>query len=224
MNFFAHGRLLLDQPLALAGVCAPDWLRVVRPRVRIRRPRAAAMIDDSDPRVARFARGVVRHHDDDAWFHSSRAFVEMSLNLTVALRDLLPGDRGFRPSVVAHILVEMLLDAILIDREPDRLDAYYRTLASLSPTDVEAIAARVAGRPVAGLGKVVSRFVAVEFLYDYRHDEKLLHRLNRVITSVGLTELPPCVLDLLPATRAAVGERTEELIPPGAPIPKDAPG
>ncbi|MCH8922518.1 MAG: hypothetical protein IIA67_05150 [Planctomycetes bacterium] len=51
MNFFAHGRLFLDEPYFLAGTAVPDWLNVVNRRVRARRKASLALSEDSDPAV-----------------------------------------------------------------------------------------------------------------------------------------------------------------------------
>ena len=59
----------------------PDWLNVVDRRVRVRSKHAAAHLDADDPRIARIAAGVLQHCQDDAWFHNTRAFAELSLAL-----------------------------------------------------------------------------------------------------------------------------------------------
>src|SRR5262245_57450005 len=125
MNYFAHGRAFVDDPYFLAGTAVPDWLNVVDRRVRVRSKHAAAHLDAADPRIARVAAGVLQHCQDDAWFHNTRAFAELSLSLCGMLRQRLPADEGFRPYFLGHILVEILLDAALIAEQPERLEAYY---------------------------------------------------------------------------------------------------
>ncbi len=116
MNYFAHGRHFVDDPYFLAGTAMPDWLRVVDKRLRVRSRQAEQYLDAADARVARLAAGIVQHHRDDAWFHSTRAFAELNLSLCVLLRERLPADSGFRPFFLGHILVEILLDATLIEQ------------------------------------------------------------------------------------------------------------
>ena len=57
----------------------------------------------------------------------------MNLEFAVAIRERLPRDNGFRPSFLGHILVELLLDAVLIEDAPARLGEYYRAMDSLNP-------------------------------------------------------------------------------------------
>ncbi len=68
--------------------------------------------------LAHIARGIVEHHRDDAWFHETPAFHELSWQFTSRVKEILPEDEGFRPSFLGHILVEILLDAELIRRAP----------------------------------------------------------------------------------------------------------
>src|SRR5262245_45831404 len=83
MNYFAHGRALINDPYFLAGTAVPDWLGVVDRRVRVRSALAEPHLASDDPRLARVAAGIVQHCRDDAWFHATRAFTELSLALTV---------------------------------------------------------------------------------------------------------------------------------------------
>ncbi len=212
MNYFGHGYRFVHDPYFLAGTAVPDWLSVINRRVRARARSARLWTGDPDPRVAALAAGVVRHHEDDAWFHRTRAFAELSLALAVDIREQLSDDRGFRPSFLGHILVEVLLDGALIARDPDLLDRYYEALARVDPHAVCAAVERIAGAPVPDLADLIPLFRAERFLYDYLDDVTLLARLNRVMRRVALPPLPPEFLSFLPEARRRVSERCDELI------------
>jgi hypothetical protein len=212
MNYFAHGRRFLDEPLFVAGTAVPDWLNVVDRRVRARARAARQFMFDDDRPLASVACGIVQHHFDDDWFHQTRAFAELQLEFTLALRELLRPDDGFRPSFLGHILVELLLDAVLIEDEPARLDAYYAVLDGLEPQTVTRAVARVTGLDIELLAPFIPRFSAERFLYDYLDDGKLLTRLNHVMQRVQLPLLPPVVSEFFPGARRAVRARTGELL------------
>ena len=131
MNYFAHACPFLGDPYFMAGTCVPDWLTVVDRRVRVKRLRAEPLAGDADRQTALVAGGIVQHLRDDARFHETRAFAELALQLTVAARDRLGAEAGFRPSFLGHILVEVLLDASLIADDPQRLETYYREIQSV---------------------------------------------------------------------------------------------
>jgi hypothetical protein len=212
MNYFAHGRHFIDEPLFLAGTALPDWLSVVDRGVRVRSRRAMEFIGDVDPATAKFARGVVQHHEDDRCFHTTAAFADLSWRLTVMCREALPGDAGFRPSFLGHILVELLLDSALAAADPSRLHAYYAAMESLDPATLEQLVNRIAPRPVAHFGWFVQRFCRERFLFDYADDGKLLFRLNQVLRRVRLPALPESFMSVLTTARLQVADRSDELL------------
>lgn len=212
MNYFAHGLLYLDRPHFLAGSAVPDWLSISDRRARARRRNVEPFLDDPDPLLADVAAGILQHLDDDRWFHQTRAFAELNLQLTLTVRDVLPADDGFRPSFLGHILVEILLDAALIEQYPQQLDAYYATLAALDPQRVAAAVNRMTSQPAPRLAQLIPRFVSERFLYDYADDEKLLTRLNHVMRRVGLPCLPDPFMRILPQARHRVRQWQDELL------------
>lgn len=217
MNFLCHALPYLDRPMFVAGTAVPDWLSVVDRRVRARGKLARRYVDSSDPELREVALGIVQHHYDDGWFHGTRAFTETNLQLAVQLRDLLPGDEGFRPSFVAHILIEMLLDALWIRDDESLGHRYYALLHSVSPARVQRCVNLITGQPTVRLAGMIERFVEVRFLYDYLDEAKLLMRLNQVMHRVGLAPLPPAVGHWLPqATHLVESRRRRLLSPPDA--------
>lgn len=241
MNFLSHGFRFLDSPYVVAGTAVPDWLSVLDRRTRARSKHAMPFLEDDDREVREIALGIVQHHRDDEWFHSSRLFNETMLRFAIELRDQLPGDEGFRPSFVAHILVEILIDATLIAREPSLAERYYVAIESVSAEKVQRVVNRIArshgiGSSAArksteknaknnteqspshaaslGLAVVIKRFTDARFLYDYPDDDKLLFRLNQVMGRVGLPPLPVELLPWLAETRRVVDMQCDALLTP----------
>jgi hypothetical protein len=213
MNYLAHGYRFTDEPYFLAGTAAPDWLSVIDRKMRLRSRRAAEFVAADDPTLAALARGVVQHHHDDEWFHQTDAFNELNLAFAVEVRRVLPDDEGFRPSFLGHILVELLLDAVLAEEEPGRLDNYYRALERIDPVSVQAAINHLATRTSDRVGMLIPRFNRERFLYDYGHDATLLVRLNHVMRRVQLPQLPDEIVKLFPLMRRRVRERRDELLP-----------
>ena len=218
MNYFAHALPFLDNPYFAAGTGVPDWLTVVDRPVRVRLKHARAMLDDPDSHVAAVAGGIVQHLLDDARFHESRAFVEASLELTVHARDALGGERGFRPSFLGHLLVEVLLDAVLAEADVARLEAYYAVLDQVEPAEIESAVNRMAPRPTARLAMMISAFRHHRIIWDYFDDARLMVRLNQVMRRVRFAELPDEFREILPAARRTVAARAVELLE-GIPVP-----
>lgn len=215
MNYFAHGCRFVADPYYLAGTAVPDWLNVGdrKAGVRARSKQAALLADDADPQVRALARGIMRHHTDDGWFHETPAFAELSWRFTAEIRDRLEPDPGLRPSFLGHILIELLLDAELIADDPSRLDAYYRALEEVDADHVMATVNRISARPAEKLAEVIRMFREIQFLRDYVADGPLLTRLNGVLKRVGLAQLPDAFVAYLPSARLAVREHRDGLLP-----------
>ena len=212
MNYFSHGRLFLDQPYFLAGTAVPDWLSVIDRRVRARTKLVEPFLTDPDQDVAQLAAGIVQHHVDDRWFHQTKTFHTLSLEFTVRIRDWQTEDAGMRPMFLGHILVELLLDAHLIEQDPRQLDAYYSSLAKIDPQLVATTITRMTSKTVALLPVLVPRFLHERFLYDYLDDAKLTFRLNQVMRRVKLPLLPSDFAELLPVARSEVAENASALL------------
>jgi hypothetical protein len=212
MNYFAHGYRFVHEPFFLAGTAVPDWLSVVDRGVRVSSKKAKPFVDVEDPPLAAVAAGIVQHHADDDRFHRTPTFIQLSMQFAAEIRDRLASDDGFRPSLLGHILVEILLDAELILEYPQELDAYYSTMDALDVAEVSRAVNCMANRSTELLGPFIPRFSAERFLYDYAEDGKLLMRLNRVMRRVGLAELPEQFHELLPGARDRVRAARTQLL------------
>lgn len=219
MNYLAHAYGRLDHalgPLYLAGLALPDWLGVLRGRVKCRARTAAPWVNHADPHLAALAQGVMQHHEDDGWFHTTPAFVELSLQLAKTLREALADRTGMRPWFLGHVLLEMLLDAELMRREPTFVDRYYKKMRTIDASLVETATGQMIGSTAQGLAGLIERFIALRFLADYAEDAGLIFRLGQVAQRVGLEAVPPELAAWAPAMRAAVAARADELLTPPA--------
>jgi hypothetical protein len=215
MNYLAHGIRFLDRPYFLAGTCAPDWLSAMDRSVRLRTKSAAPFVEDADPRLAEFARGVVQHLEDDDWFHGTRGFAEVTGDLAAAFRKAIGSDHPTPCSFLGHIVMEMLLDAELVRRNPGVLEAYYEALSAVDPGVVEDSINRCAARgQTTRAREFIPLFIAERFLPDYVTTPGLSHRLNQVLRRVRLTPLPGEAHAALDVGRRLVADRFEDLLPP----------
>ncbi|OYP29870.1 hypothetical protein [Rhodopirellula sp. MGV] len=212
MNFLSHAIPYLHQPLTAISTGVPDWLGVVDRKIRARQKNASEALQSDDLATVQVAQGILHHIQDDRWFHQTAAFVELNLQLAVTLRDQLPGDRGFRPMFVGHILIEIFLDAFWIRDDEDIARRYYAAVESSSHALLENCVNTITGKPTDRLAAVIERFCQARFLYDYLDDERLLMRLNQVMKRVRLAELPHSILPWLHDARDLVESRRTGLL------------
>ena len=214
VNYLAHAYLHLDNPYFAAGTALPDWMSVIDRQNRARRRFAEPIALDDDLEIAAFARGVIRHHDDDQWFHEGQAFVQLSTVFAVELREYLQSGMGHQAGFVGHISVELLLDSVLMSRDPSLLDEYYQMLTSVDHVKLQLAANPICRQPVSDLTLLLPRFVQERFLADYPDDRLLLNRLNGVMKRVGLPQLPDSVSAWLATARSRVDQFADELLTP----------
>ncbi|TWT64593.1 hypothetical protein [Allorhodopirellula solitaria] len=192
--------------LAVQAICTgmPDFLSVIDRRIRARRRAAEPFLNAPNTVMRSVATGIVSHVTDDQWFHGGETFARMNLEFAVQLRDRMPGDAGFRPSFVGHILIEMLLDANYVIAQRHWVDRYYALFDEAPLEEIESSVNEITGKPTDRIAETLRRFATTRFLYDYADDTKLLMRLNQVMARVGLEQLPEAVQRWLPEARAEV--------------------
>lgn len=212
MNFLCHAIPYLDDPLVAVCTAVPEWLSVIDRKIRARERMATAALDSDDDSVRQVATGILNHIRDDHWFHTTAAFVETNLQLAVGLRDLLPGDSGFRPTFVGHIVIEVFLDAFWIRDRPDFAENYYRLIDDAPLELIQRCVNEITGKPTDQFPDTIRRFAKVRFLYDYLDHTRLLMRLNQVMRRVGLAEMPDSVLPWLQEASELVESRRAQFL------------
>lgn len=213
MNYFAHALPFLDRPTFVIGTSMPDMLSVLDRKMRLRPKHVGPFADDSETFQAELAAGILRHQEDDRWFHQTRGFLETSGELTRLFKEVLGSEDGVRCPFLGHIVTELQLDAALIERYPKQLDEYYERLAAIDADAVQNAVNRMATKTSDGLAHLIRRFVEVQFMRDYGDPERLLFRLNQVMLRVRLDPLPDGMARVLVTSAAIVRSRVEELLP-----------
>jgi hypothetical protein len=214
MNYFAHGLRFIDRPYFLAGTAVPDWLSVADRKVRMRQRRVVPVADASGTVAAEVAAGVLKHLEDDRWFHETPAFHETTAELTRMFRALLGPEDGFRPSFLGHISAELLLDGVLMAERPKLVDEYYRALAGVDADAIQQAVNSMAREVTDRLALFITLFEHEQFLRDYLEPNRLLFRLNQVMRRIKLNPLPDRTEDVLRAGWTLVERRVEGLLPP----------
>lgn len=212
MNYFAHAHRFLDRPWYVAGVSVPDWLGVVDRRCRVRRRTILEKLPQLEGDQRELALGILQHLDDDHWFHGTTAFFQLTGGIAALFRERAPADEAWRCGFLGHLTLELLIDAALIERQPDQLNRYYQILRELDPEQVEAGVGLLATKPPDRLALLIPRFLDERFLADYVNDAGLLHRINQVLRRVGLSPLGHEIQLVLAEARGLVRDRLDELL------------
>jgi hypothetical protein len=122
--------------------------------------------------------GLASHLRADAVFHRHPAFHERMDLLRPRVRELWPGARD--PELVAHVLIEMLLDRWLMAGDSTLLTRYYGAFRR-DQRDFAASMAASDEASRAALGEVLERFVSSRMLVQYGNADGLVARLVRAL-------------------------------------------
>jgi hypothetical protein len=212
MNYFAHGVRFLDRPCFLAGTAAPDWLSAVDRRARLRAKNVALFADGTGSDTAELAAGVLQHLHDDDRFHRTAAFLWVTSELTRLFRQALPANDFHRPGLLGHLVTELTIDGLLIERRPERLDAYYKALEGLDSAWVQQAVNLMATRRTERLAWFIPAFRQERFLADYANPARMLVRLNQIMRRVKLMPLPGEVVNVISAARVLVARHLHDLL------------
>lgn len=212
MNCFTHALPFLDDPYMAIGCGIPDWLGAADRRVRVREQAAAPFRRDPDFRLAALASGIAQHHQDDRWFHQTDVFVNLSMQLSIEARERLGDEAGFRPGLLGHIVIELLLDAYLDAEHPGKLEQYYELVAAVDPELVQKYINRMAKRTTDRLVWYFEIFLRERYIFDYADDQRMLYRINRVFERVRLEPIRSELDAWLPSVRQRVYEQANALL------------
>jgi hypothetical protein len=212
MNSFAHALPFLDRPLLAIGASLPDWMAAADRKCRLREKRATPLVDDEDSVLAELARGVVQHHRDDYWFHTSPAFRDYEMKLAIEIRDIYGGEHGMRSGFVAHVMVEMFLDSFLQKKFSGQLERYYKIVAEADAALIQQSVNQFATNPTDKLIPAMASFIRERYIFDYLSDAGAVKRMNGVLRRIGLQPLDEKILPWAATARERVYGRVEELL------------
>lgn len=212
MNSFAHALPFLDDPYFAVGCCIPDWLSACDRKCRARERRASAFAESDDPLIAKVARGVVQHHQDDSWFHQTAAFNQMVVEFSVSLRDVFDDNHSLRPRFFGHVVIELFLDAFLDQKFPGQLERFYDQIELVDVACVENAVNLFANRPTNKLVAGIERFRQDRYLFDYRTDPGVAFRIGGVFKRLKLEPFDERILDWMPTARQQVIENAPALL------------
>lgn len=212
MNCFAHALPFLDDPLYAIGASLPDWMAAADRKCRLREKRAVVHLDSSDQTLAKIAAGVVQHHRDDYWFHTSAIFRDYEMKLGIEVREVYDGEHGMRAGFVAHVMIEMFLDSYLQKEFPNQLERYYALVADADAQQIQTTINLFATQSTDKLVPAIGAFVRERYIFDYLTDEGAVKRMNGVLKRIGLETLDERILPWAATARQRVYDRADDLL------------
>lgn len=210
MNYFAHSFRFLDKPYIVAGTSLPDWLSVVNRRARLRRTTLIPYLNAQDERLRQLVTGAIQHLDDDLRFHNAPIFSDILVQVVRLIQPVVNG-RSLPLTFLAHLTIEVMFDAALLDRFPSGAEDYYAALSHIDPDWIETVTEILTTERVDALSSFIRMFCKEGLLHDYKDDAATFRRMNQVMARLKLPPLPSSFLQVLPKVRSLVATRENEL-------------
>jgi hypothetical protein len=167
------------------GLILPDLARSHIPKLRIS---PYKNITFTTKEIASMNQGTNRHFESDRKFHNWLTFVDLTNRATDMIRE--NGDKDInRDYFITHIMVEVLLDKILLEKNPTLADDFYKMIDSVEQEWILKFM-RYAGLQDDELWKGQHRrFMKARFLESYTSIENVVTAVENVCTKIGLIEL-----------------------------------
>lgn len=190
MNFVAH--FYLDRHYGNSsfaiGAATPDLLSIYNAELRIKNAQVQKVDTDSlSPVGQELLKGVERHFLADRIFHSSEFFTAETQFLSRSFADnFMDGDVP-RKYFIAHVLLELMLDKVLIDNNPGLLEEYYHQFDE--PDDfgeIHAATELISGRDLPNYDHFLQKFSENRYLYHYRRWDHIVYVLSRIMRRVNI--------------------------------------
>ncbi|MCC6818523.1 MAG: hypothetical protein IT245_06520 [Bacteroidia bacterium] len=178
MNFIAHYYFYKNQDKHHnLGLVLPDLVKNfckahLRPTQVFKHPQLKSLNE-----------GSIKHLQSDKKFHNSTFFIQCEDLISHLLDSNAVWPRKW---FFNHLLSEILLDRVLIDKNPKICDEFYEDLRHINKEQVELYLKMSGINNYQNFIPALEKFVNIGFIYEYQHNEKIFFALGRVYSRLGI--------------------------------------
>lgn len=180
MNFLSHFYFDRDtsSPELVLGCVLPDLVKNANKAWNIHPEKRAHLFRDSE-KLESILTGWKRHLHVDRYFHSSEFFLEHTQAIRKEIAPILK-DSEVRPSFLAHIALELMLDSILLTLKDINAFHFYDQLANAERPIIKQFLELNLVTDTARFFRFFDEFLEVNYLHSYSQSENLMYAVNRV--------------------------------------------
>lgn len=180
MNFLSHfyfDRHISD-PERIMGMVLPDLVKNAKKEWSLR-PEKTPYRFEEDNKLRHLLDGWKRHLEVDKHFHSSDFFCSHTGNIRAQISPFLVTSE-VRPSFVAHIALELMLDSLLLTESIISTGNFYRFLRE---TDRDALDSFLQLNSIADTEpffRFLDEFIDSEYLNSYSDSAHIIYAVGRI--------------------------------------------
>jgi len=184
MNFISHYYLFHpnENPEFISGLILPDITRKAHKRFRITQE-----FNKIDERFNDLQKGIYNHFETDKIFHDAVFFKTHTAALKQIAKQNLVFDRDKYTFFFAHLVFEMMIDKILLEREPSIGNHFYDMLLQTDQQVLyDYIVAIKSEKYLNGFKVYYKRFLESQYLKKYTKTGGLAYAIKRVFANATL--------------------------------------
>lgn len=180
MNFLSHYYFERENQDAnmVIGTVLPDFVKNAHKDWNLY-PQKNEGVFTPNPQLSSILTGWKRHLEVDILFHSSDFFNRHTANLKQMLLPILEGS-AVRPSFLAHIGIELLLDHLLVVNRKIDINPFYTHLNNVDDHVLETFLKKCGSTDTDPFFKFLNSFKSSRYLLSYQKLENISYALQRI--------------------------------------------
>jgi len=197
MNFLSHyyfDRTTNDANVVM-GTVLPDLIKNAVKEANLY-PQKNEFLFKGNPDEENLLLGWKRHLAVDLFFHSSDFFLEKTTELKQLIKPIVE-NTAVRPSFLAHISLELLLDHLLVEHNLIRVNHFYDKLNTVKKESLSDFLEHCNLKNPEVFFNFLERFISSKYLLSYQKLENISYALNRICMRLWPETLSERQLNLL---------------------------
>lgn len=180
MNFLSHFYFDRNTPNEniVVGAILPDLLKNANKNWNAHPQKYPELFEEKET-TRKLLIGWKKHLEVDLIFHSSHFFNEKTNELKQLLIPILQ-QSPVRPSFLAHIGIELLLDHLLIEHQKIAINSFYENLDRVNPNDLKDFLDKCEIANTDLFFKFFNNFKSSRYLLSYQKLENISYALQRI--------------------------------------------
>ncbi|WP_145856390.1 ACP phosphodiesterase [Pedobacter suwonensis] len=197
MNFLSHYYFdrTSDDAYVVMGTVLPDLIKNASKEANLY-PQKNEFLFKGNPDEESLLLGWKRHLAVDLLFHSSAFFLEKTTALKQLIKPIVE-DTAVRPSFLAHIGLELLLDHLLVEQNLIQVNHFYDKLEKVKKDSLSDFLEHCKLKNPEIFFGFLTKFISSKYLLSYQKLENISYALNRICMRVWPETLSERQLNLL---------------------------
>jgi acyl carrier protein phosphodiesterase len=197
MNFLSHYYFdrTNNNANVVMGTVLPDLIKNAVKEANLY-PQKNEFLFKGNPDEESLLIGWKRHLAVDLIFHSSNFFLEKTTELKQLIKPIVE-NTAVRPSFLAHIGLELLLDHLLVEHNLIRVNHFYDQLNTIKKESLSDFLEHCNLKTPEVFFNFLEKFISSKYLLSYQKLENISYALNRICMRVWPETLSERQLNLL---------------------------